>query len=69
MVRRDGNDLFALVELAKWHEHRRRDFARALALTERAGAGRLSPEERADLVRRRERLERKLAMRQVDADT
>jgi uncharacterized protein YprB with RNaseH-like and TPR domain len=61
MVRRDGKDLFALVELAKWHEHRRRDFARALALTERVGAGRLSPEERADLVRRRERLERKLA--------
>ena len=28
MVRRDGGDLFALVELAKWHEHRRRDFAR-----------------------------------------
>ncbi len=68
MVRRDGKDLFALVELAKWHEHRRRDFARALALTERAGAGRLSPDERADLVRRRERLERKLAMRQVGVD-
>jgi uncharacterized protein YprB with RNaseH-like and TPR domain len=61
MLRRDGEDLFALVELAKWCEHRRRDFARALALTERAGSGRLSPDERAGLVRRRERLERKLA--------
>jgi uncharacterized protein len=62
MVRRDGNDRFALVELAKWCEHHRRDFARALALTERAGLGRLSPEERTDLARRRERLERKLAL-------
>jgi uncharacterized protein YprB with RNaseH-like and TPR domain len=61
MLRRDGEDRFALVELAKWCEHRRRDFARALALTERAGSGRLSPDERAGLVRRRERLERKLA--------
>jgi uncharacterized protein len=61
MVRRDDADLFALVELAKWCEHRQRDFARALALTERAGAGHLSPEERAALARRRERLERKLA--------
>ena len=63
MVRRDGEDLFALVELAKWCEHRRRDFAQALALTMRACAcaGRLSPDDRADLARRRERLERKLA--------
>jgi uncharacterized protein YprB with RNaseH-like and TPR domain len=65
MVRRDGEDLFALVELAKWCEHRRRDFAQALALTMRACAcaGRLSPDDRADLARRRERLERKLASR------
>jgi uncharacterized protein YprB with RNaseH-like and TPR domain len=64
MVRRDGEDLFPLVELAKWCEHRRRDFDRALALTIRACscAGRLSPQERVDLARRRERLERKLAL-------
>lgn len=63
MALRDGEDLFALIELAKWCEHRRRDFARALALAERACGceRRLSPEERADLGRRRERLERKLA--------
>jgi len=62
MVRRDGEDPFALVELAKWFEHRRRDWERALALTVRAGAcaGRLSPQERIGLDRRRERLERKL---------
>jgi hypothetical protein len=62
MVRRDGEDLFALVELAKWCEHRRRDVDQALALTTRACSctSRLSPEERADLARRRERLERKL---------
>jgi len=65
MVRRDGEDLFALVELAKWCEHRRRDFEQALALTVSACscAGRLSPQERADLARRRERLERKLTVR------
>jgi len=63
MVRRDGGNLFALVELAKWCEHRRRDFRQALALTMRACscAGRLSPDDRADLDRRRERLVRKLA--------
>jgi uncharacterized protein YprB with RNaseH-like and TPR domain len=63
MVRRDGEDLFALIELAKWCEHRRRDFGRALELTMRACAceGRLMPDDRADLARRRERLERKLA--------
>lgn len=63
MARQKGEDLFAIVELAKWCEHRRRDFAQALALTERACACdyRLSSEERAGLARRRERLERKLA--------
>ena len=61
MVRREAEDLFALVELAKWCEHRRRDFRQALTLTMRACAGDLSPEDRADLDRRRERLERKLA--------
>jgi hypothetical protein len=67
MVRQDGEDLFALVELAKWCEHRRRDFAQALALTMRgcSCAGRLSPDDRADLSRRRERLERKLAFRKA----
>ena len=61
MVRRNGEELFALVELAKWCEHKRRDFRQALELTQRACACRLTPEERADLDRRRERLERKLA--------
>jgi uncharacterized protein YprB with RNaseH-like and TPR domain len=60
MVRRDEKDLFALVELAKWCEHKRRDFKRALELTELAGMGRLTPEERAGLARRRARLEKKL---------
>ncbi len=59
---RYGNDLFALIELAKWCEHQRRDFARALALVKRACACErtLSPEECADLTYRRKRLERKL---------
>jgi len=29
-------DVFPLVELAKYHEHRQRDFSKALVLTERA---------------------------------
>jgi uncharacterized protein YprB with RNaseH-like and TPR domain len=60
MLRRDEEDLFALVELAKWCEHRCHDVGRALSLTMRACAcaSRLSPEERSDLTRRRERLER-----------
>jgi hypothetical protein len=64
MVRRDGADLFALLELAKWCEHRRRDFAQALALTMRACAcvDRLTLEDLARLNRRRERLARKLAL-------
>jgi uncharacterized protein len=62
MAEKDADDIFALIELAKWHEHRKRDFLRAVELTTRACAcnGRLTPEERANLVRRRERLERKL---------
>jgi uncharacterized protein YprB with RNaseH-like and TPR domain len=67
MAVRDGNDLFALIELAKWCEHRRRDFTRALTLVERACACKrsLSPDECADLAHRRERLERKLAGRKA----
>ncbi|MCE5265686.1 MAG: ribonuclease H-like domain-containing protein [Deltaproteobacteria bacterium] len=61
MVRCNGEELFACVELAKWCEHRRRDLRQALEWTERACTCRLSPEERAELDRRRERLERKLA--------
>jgi len=65
MAARDGNDFFALIELAKWCEHRRRDFERALALTEHACAckERLSLDEQTELLRRRERLERKVAVR------
>jgi hypothetical protein len=63
MVARDEADVFALVELAKWHEHRRRDPGRALALTRQASGcgGRLSPEDRAALARRQARLEKKCA--------
>ncbi|MFC1896122.1 ribonuclease H-like domain-containing protein [Thermodesulfobacteriota bacterium] len=64
---RNGNDLFALIELAKWCEHKRRDFTRALALVERACACERtpSPDECTDLAHRRERLERKLAGRKA----
>jgi len=67
MARRDDNDLFALIELAKWCEHRRRDFRQALALVKRACASEsnLSAETCAALIRRRERLERKLAGRKL----
>jgi len=63
MLYGETEDLFALVELAKWHEHRQRDFRNALALTLRACscAAQWSPEELCALARRRERLERKLS--------
>ena len=67
MARRDPGDAFPLVELAKWWEHRRHDFDRALALTDRAGAGRLSGDDRAALDRRRDRLNRKQAARPARA--
>lgn len=65
MVERDARDVFALVELAKWHEHRRGEHLQALALTRQAlaCADRLPPEERADLARRRARLEKKTSRR------
>ena len=67
MMGRNGDDTFALIELAKWSEHKRRDFDRALALTERACACQehLSLDERTELVRRRERLERKVSVRKI----
>ena len=36
MLRNDSDDVFALIELAKWSEHRARDLEQALALTRRA---------------------------------
>jgi uncharacterized protein YprB with RNaseH-like and TPR domain len=65
MVRLDGQDLFALLELAKWCEHRKHDYGRALSLTLQACAcaDRLSQDECAALARRRARLEKKLTVR------
>lgn len=36
MIRHDPGDLFALIELAKWYEHRAHDLERAVALTNQA---------------------------------
>ena len=65
LVLRDDSDFFSLIELAKWFEHQQRDFTRALALVERARANEqiLSPDQCADIVHRKKRLERKLAGR------
>ena len=67
LLGRNGDDIFALIELAKWCEHKRRDFTRALALAERACAceRHLSPDECTGLAYRRERLERKLTGRKT----
>lgn len=67
LLGRNEDDIFALIELAKWCEHKRRDFTRALALAERACAcqQRLSPDECSGLARRRERLEGKLSSRKT----
>ncbi|MDD5168300.1 MAG: ribonuclease H-like domain-containing protein [Syntrophales bacterium] len=62
MIRSDAGDVFALIELAKWCEHRAHDPARALALTRQALAHAASDSEinRGDIEHRRERLEKKL---------
>jgi hypothetical protein len=67
LILRDGNDLFALIELAKWCEHQQRDFVRALALVERACTNEpsLSPDDCAKLTHRLNRLQRKLAGRKA----
>lgn len=36
MIARDPDDVFTLIELAKWHEHRTGDYAQALELARRA---------------------------------
>lgn len=62
MIRKDGGDRFALVELAKWHEHRIRDFEGAVDLVRRAL--RRNPDmaefERQALIHRLHRLEKRL---------
>jgi hypothetical protein len=67
LLGRDKDNTFALIELAKWCEHKRRDFVRALALAERACAceRHLSPDECTGLARRRERLKGKLSNRKT----
>lgn len=65
MERRDPGDPFALIELAKWCEHRRHDFHRALSLTLQAGDQGQTADVRAALNRRRVRLQRKLARRNM----
>jgi uncharacterized protein len=60
MLAQDPHDLFAAVELAKWLEHRKSDFARATGIVERVLAGRrLSPDDRESLAHRLARLRRK----------
>jgi len=64
MIVRGPDDVFALVELAKWHEHRARDYAQALKMARQAlhVLPLSTPEaERKILKRRIARLERRLA--------
>jgi uncharacterized protein YprB with RNaseH-like and TPR domain len=58
----ETRSLFAVVELAKYHEHRRHDFEAALAWVEKALAWKLPLErsERQELARRKRRLRNKL---------
>ena len=61
MIRKDGGDRFALVELAKWHEHRSCDPERALELVRHAidRAPEATPFEQQALVHRLHRLEKR----------
>lgn len=62
MLREDDGDLFALIELAKWHEHRSCDPERALELVRHAvhRAPDTTPFERQALRHRLQRLEKRL---------
>lgn len=64
MIQDQPGDLFALIELAKWHEHRAHDYATALKLVGlalRQTDERASAAEREALLRRRQRLQRRHA--------
>jgi uncharacterized protein len=58
MIAQDRYDLFAVEELAKWYEHRKRDFERAVELVNSVldGGHRLSDEDRQSLEYRLNRL-------------
>jgi uncharacterized protein len=61
MLELDPHDLFAALELAKWLEHRKSDFTRAIGIVERIleAGQRVSPEDRDALANRLARLKRK----------
>jgi uncharacterized protein YprB with RNaseH-like and TPR domain len=59
MLSEKPSNLFALLELAKWCEHRAGDFDRAAALVGRALEGEADAEIRTKLVHRLERIERR----------
>jgi thioredoxin-like negative regulator of GroEL len=64
MIRDQPGDLFALIELAKWYEHRAHDYAAALKLVGlalRQTDERAAMAEREALLRRRQRLQRRHA--------
>lgn len=61
MLASDPHDLFAVAELAKWLEHRRKDYPRAIGIVEQVlvHGRRVLPEDRESLARRLARLKRK----------
>jgi len=63
MIEDDPRDRFALIELAKWHEHRAHNAAAALNLVDQAlqsADGRFFAQEREALLHRRQRLQQHL---------
>ena len=69
MVETDPSDLFALVELAKWHEHRKRDFESAARMTRSALERVGSADVREKLLLRLDRLERRASLRKIRGKT
>jgi hypothetical protein len=69
MIRDDPDDRFALIELAKWYEHRAQDHAAALILVGRVlrqEGGYITTVEREALMHRRQRLQRRQADKNPD---
>ena len=62
MLERDPYDVFAVEELAKWYEHKKKDFGRAAGLVRALleGGRRLDEAERSSLQHRLERLLQKI---------
>ena len=65
MIADDPGDNFALIEMAKWYEHKEKDYGQAGRMVERALRNNISKEDRDELLFRLERIERRASQAQT----